>query len=384
MRTLLKSPRGGFSLIELMVAAAVTLIIITAALAVLHRLAAFQRRQVWVELMRRSTSQALAQLAADVRRAGLGCPSSTRLPPETRIPFPPAILQAAPNRLVLLADVPRPDSDFNGLSTLASDQGTLSATGRDWVVIVNEQSGNCVTNLGGSPRCTTSQASLLFRGDSQHCGLSRSARSCPWGLRRYLPNEPLIISNGEGKWLQTRVHGSSVSVDQENRAALQLANAVITDQIMNGITPGFVSTPDRIFYELREAGDALTGTRHLQLVRTQCWNALPLSSPLDMDALDDVDCINTGEGTGPEVVLELDVPPTGSWEASLQFTYHRADGTQLTLDASSPSSSAYEAQLRNIRQVRVNVRGWRQPPGADGASQAFIEYTTQLTIDLRN
>jgi prepilin-type N-terminal cleavage/methylation domain-containing protein len=383
VRTLLKAPRGGFTLIEVMAAAAVTLIVITMALAVVHRVAAYQRRQQWVELTRRNTASALGQLTADIRRTGLGCPSSTRLTPAPGLRFPPTVLHATANELVLMADVPRPDRDLNGLSSLASDQGTFPP-GRNWVVITNEQSGNCVPyNPTPAGRCTTNQSSLLFQGDSAHCGDDPTVRTCPWGLGRYRPGEQLIIFNGLGLWLQTTVDAAQLSTLQENRRSLLLNSApAVSNAIMAGLTPGFVSTPDRIFYRLETTGSG--ATEHVRLVRRQCWESPLSDSTMDLNSLRS----NCNSASTPwETLVEYDMPPAAPhvlnrpWQQTLQFTYHAANGVEVPR---TPGPLYTEAQLRNIRQVRVIVQALRRPPASDARNQDFIEYNTRLTIDLRN
>lgn len=377
---MLRARQAGFTLIELIVATAVTLILITAALAVIHRIAALQRRQQWVELTRRSTSQALAQLASEVRRAGLGCPTGTGLI-SPNPPFPPAILRATANELILVADVPRPNSDFHGVSTLASDQTTIASGNRDWVVIINELSGTCVPRASGTPPCETRSTSLIFRGDTVSCHTDPAARTCPWGLNRYEPGETLFLANGAGRWIQNAVDNPIHDV-QDDRRVLMLTSTLNSATLTTGSTPGFVSTPDRIFYRLQQVG---TGpTEHVQLVRKQCWDwgTLLNNNPLNLAPLRNP-CNDTTEGTPFEVLLESDIPPAGmTWDQTLQFTYHDAGGNLLP--APSPGPEYTEAELRNIRQVRVAVAVRRRPPAADASNQGYIEYNTSLIIDLRN
>lgn len=384
MRALLRARQSAFTLIELLVATAVTLILITAALAVIHRIAAVQRRQQSVELTRRGTARALAQLASEVRRAGLGCPTGTRLD-SSNPPFPPAILRATTHELVFVADLPRPNSDFHGVSALASDQGTFPAlpAGRNWVAIFNELSGTCVPRTASPVPCTTNLTSLVFQGDLVSCNDDESARTCPWGLNRYQPGETLILANGLGQWFLTQV-GNPVHDEQENRRVLRLTSQV-TSQLTAGTTPGFVSTPDRILYRLQQAGSS--PDTYLQLVRKQCWNwGTLLNGPPNLAALSDLDssslCDQDTEATDFEVLLEHDIPPAPmTWGQTLQFTYHDVNGNQLI---PNPGPDFSEAELRTIRQVRVQVAVRRSPAAARASPQGFIEYNTSLLIDLRN
>lgn len=391
MRRLLKTSRRGFTLIELMVAAAVTLIIITVALAVLVRFSAFRRRQEWVELTRRSAAQALGQLTSEVRKAGLGCPTGASLEGTPPPLFPPVILRAAPNELVFLADLPRPHvdssrpgSDFNGVSTIASDQGPNLST-HTWVAIVNELSGSCVPYNVASPSCSTHQTSLIFSNDSQpHCNADASSRTCPWGLGRYEKGEPLLLVNGAGQWIQRSVSAAQLdSIDPDFRRSLRLDGAALPNKLLEGPSPGFISTPDRLTYKLVKQG-TLAAEEHLRLVREQCWGQLNVANPL-------APCNPAGYATPEETLLEYDMPPTAShpmsmaWQDTLRFTYHTANGTQLV--GAAPSFELSEAQRRQVRQVRLHLQLVRRPPASDPSRrdyQDYIEYSTRLTIDLRN
>jgi hypothetical protein len=382
VRAMLRARQAAFTLIELIVATAVTLILITSALAVIHRIAALQRRQQWVEFNRRSTSLALAQLTSEVRRTGLGCPTGIGINAPNPL-FPPPILRATANELIFVADLPRHNSDFHGVSALASDQIASLSTPRSWVAIFNELSGTCVPRSTAPFPCETNHTSLIFDGDTVSCNADPTARTCPWGLNRYQPGEPLFVTNGMGRWLQTMV-GNPIHDTQDNRRVLMLTNDVDLATLTMGSTPGFVSTPDRIYYQLRRVGSG--PTEHLQLVRKQCWGwgALLNNNPLNLGALR-APCNDTTEGTPFEVLLEYDMPPPGhprTWDQTLQFTYHDANGTLLPPPTPGPEFS--EAELRRIRQVRVSVFELRRPPAGDASNQGYIEYTTNLIIDLRN
>ena len=266
----------GFTLVELLVAGACSLLAVVAAGAVMGRLAIVHRRDTARSQMRREAQLALSRLSWDLRHAGLGVPSAGKAS-GTHESFPPPVFHVDAHELRFIADLPRPDSTVNGFSWLSGSQPVYGSPGFFGVALINELNGDCDVDTSSPPHCDTETESLLLAtpaAPAGGCGGSAAAPTCPWALGKYRdrPQESVIVANGMGVWDEFHVAGGVSAVNGTQRA-LALDDS---PSFLDARTPnrGFVSTPDRVFYRLH----ASDGT----VERAQCWGPLgmtPRSTP---------------------------------------------------------------------------------------------------------
>lgn len=314
--------RRGFTLIELLVGAAVMAVILTGAASVLLAATQQHRRGLEKANLERACNQLIGQMEAEIRQAGLGMPRGTDLNVAgTR--FPASIVEANANDIVFFADLPRPNSSFNGISQLSDEQTT---TAPDGVAVLNELNGSCDVYSAGA-HCATDTSSAIFAvpGD---CGSNSAAITCPWALNKYQPSEWVVVANGAGDWAELQLT-AAMFVSRASRKFLQFTGnrpgALFPASIPNR---GFVSSPDRVFYALN------AGT----VRRQQCWSQL--STPLDPATVMGRACDAPANGTNWEVRAR-DV-------ASLIFEYR--DAADVVIPAPVPL-----ADLRRIRRVVITL-----------------------------
>lgn len=318
----MRSARG-VTLIELLVGGAVAGLVLSAAALVVVSSASRHRRELERANLERHSLLLLEQLTAELRQAGLGVPSGQN-PELGGARFPSVFVRGDPAQLVFLADLPRPNSSFGGVSQVSDEQAvTVPADG---VVVLNELNGTCNADLSG-PHCQTDVESALF-APSTDCATDPNAPSCPWALNKYQPGEWLLLANGAGQWLERQVdnpvHGASA-----DRRYLDLA-APRPPTFFGGFpNRGFVSSPDRVFYRLNGAA----------VERNQCWGQI--GAVLTAAALA-TPCIAGPDGTGWEVVAR------GALSPGLAFEYR--DGADNPIAAPVPA-----AALPLIRRVVVRV-----------------------------
>ncbi|HYV44879.1 MAG TPA: prepilin-type N-terminal cleavage/methylation domain-containing protein [Myxococcaceae bacterium] len=339
-------PRG-FTLIELLVGAAVMSVILAGAAMVLLAASQQHRRGLEKANLERACNQLIGQMEAELRQAGLGLPKGTLVGGSVR--FPAAILQANPNDIVFFADLARPNSSFNGISQLSDDQ---TSTLPDGVAVLNELNGTCDVYSAGA-HCQTNTSSALFSGATD-CGVDSASITCPWALDKYQASEWVMVANGKGDWAELQL-SPTVFVSRPPRKFLQLAGARPGGLFPVGIpNRGFVSTPDRVFYELN------AGT----VRRQQCWSQL--GTPIDPASI---------------VVKPCDAPANGTdWEvrardvAALSFEYR--DAADAIIAAPVPV-----ADLRRIRRVVITLSLQRALSAATTAT-VRADATASATVRL--
>jgi len=319
--------RRGFTLLELLVTAAVAIIMLGAAMALFARTITEQHEQRRIAEMKRSAALVMGQLTTELRQAGLGRPRAVRLgTTNAGNRFPASILVAEAHRLAFIADLPRPDSTFNGFSQLAVNQvrvmegGTFPDNG---LALLNELNGTCdvVTDSSG---CKTDISSQLFdyptSNSINNCANTPGgARTCPWSLNRYRSSEYIIVADALGRWTEQRIRsGGQVYATTGNRVALELTTNLPDKMFADGANQGWVSTPDRVFFRLN--GELWQ--------RKQCWGSVGAGSSTAPTLVLNTECGDTDPevGTAWESLARAGGAPTAA-----TFTYWKADGTQLTL-----------------------------------------------------
>ncbi len=341
----------GFTLVEVLVAGAVGLVILTSVIGYLLHRSRVDAREQQLARLKRDASLLLGQLERELRQAGLGRPTRTRMDGDQEL-FPGPLLAAGETELTFVADLPRPDGGLNGLSSFAANQTVPPLPWRG-VALLNELNGGCDVDTSSFSACRTDEASLLLPAPGADCGSTPAgAPSCPWGLRKYRPREWLVLVDGRGRWTQRYVQ-DDLFQSSGGRYALMLDSALPGDFF--GTTPnkGWAASLDRVHYRL--AGDTV--------MRKQCWQAFPSPAALPAAA---TPCTLPGDGTAWEPLLST-VPPNG-----LRLRYLDANGAVL---APLPLSAA---ALRRVHRVEVTLR--LEAPTPDGT----ITYDTLSAVTLRH
>jgi len=365
--------RRGFTLIELLVTAVVAIIMLGAAMALFTRTVTEQHEQRRMAEMKRSAALVMGQLTTELRQAGLGRPRAGRLD-TTNVGdvFPGSILVADNHRIGFIADLPRPDSTFNGYSQLATDQKTAGKGGKlpdQGLALINELNGNCDVMLVSS-KCKTDVSSQLFdyptTSSTHNCGENLDgSRTCPWSLNRYRTGEYVIVADGVGRWAERQISDTSVYGKTTDRAALQLKSDVPTGLFADGANQGWVSTPDRVFYRFDDASK--------RWQRKQCWGTVGTGSPLALSTeCPDSTPSNPAVGTNWESLAHV-----GNFTMKPTFTYWKANGTT---PMTTPVLTA--ADLRSIHRVDIRLE-FRRPRYPNTGDATEIIHVARGSITLR-
>jgi hypothetical protein len=382
-----------------MVAAVVALVIMAGAIALLVQSANLERRQKELSTMNRDAERVIGQMAAEVRQAGLGRPRGARFTSATTGAelFPPIVLKATPTEFAFVGDLPRPNSNFNGISYLADAQP--SATNR--LAILNELNGDCDVYSSDIPltvtlpaplppisvtltKCATSARSTLFPASTLSCNVpndnpSNNAPSCPWGLGKYRGDEFIILADNTGKWLELQLDSGSPPIDTTgNRKTLKLAsvtsNALTLIPAMVSGTPNraVISTPDRVFYRLvPEPSGPL-----FQLERKQCWGQLTNTTTGTVgfeSTRTECPQDTASKGTNWEVLQK------GLTANGVRFFYFDGNGKNLETDLTETDLTKLERIIRRVRRVTIQMNLERPLRGSQK-----LEHSTITSIHVRN
>jgi prepilin-type N-terminal cleavage/methylation domain-containing protein len=339
--------RRGFTLIEVIVASGVGLVILAAIMGYLVQRSRNDQREAQLGRLKQDASVLLGQLRRDLGQAGLGRPPRARLEGKGEL-FPGPLLSGAETSLAFVADVPRPDSSLNGLSSFAANQVSppLPVGG---VALLNELTGGCDVDGSQPSACRTHEASLLLASSEVDCRDSPdSAPTCPWGLNKYRPGEWLVLVDGVGRWVERQVAPELFS-NRASRFALMLRGQLPAD-FFAVPNRGWVTSLDRVFYRLEQ------GT----VERKQCWG--PVGSQATSSSLSTA-CGAAADGTGWEPLLRTAAPN------GLVFRYLDSTGAELE---PLPLSTV---DLRRVRRIEVALRLSAPTSGRPVTYETFTAFT---------
>jgi prepilin-type N-terminal cleavage/methylation domain-containing protein len=294
--------RRGFTLLEVMIAGAVGLVILTAALSFLVAVDRAHSRRTRLADMRRDAARVLDAMGDELRQAGLGVPTGSRLEAPGGTLASSTLVDATATSLGFLADLPRPDNTLNGFSLLADDQVTAMPPGG--VALTNEQNGTCDVALGAIT-CRTGRATRLFATSGGGCHASSTHRTCPWGLNRYRANDWVLLADGQGRWVERQVAAGVSAATATRRTLVLTPNPPAA--LLATPAGGSLASVDRVFYR-----DNLAGV----FERQQCWGTVGTGSLADLNTC-------AADTTGWENHLTL---PPGS---TVTFSYFDATGAAL-------------------------------------------------------
>ncbi|MDY7227406.1 PilW family protein [Hyalangium rubrum] len=339
--------RRGFTLIEVLVASGVGLIILTAMMGYLLHRSRMDQREAQLGRLKQDASLLLGQLGRELRQAGLGRPTRARREGLGEL-YPGPLILADETALVFVSDLPRPDSNLNGVSAFAANQAFPPLPDRG-VALLNELNGSCDVDGSGAKACRTDEASLLFAGPGQDCrDFPHSSPTCPWGLNKYQAGEWLVLVDGAGRWVERQV-SSSVFGNAIGRLALVFDEPIPRDffEVPNR---GWVASLDRVFYRLE--GGAVE--------RKQCWERVGVQATLSGLSRP---CRAKEEGTPWEPLLRTAAP------GGLVFRYFDAQGVEFKALPLAPMD------LRRVRRVEVALRLMAPASGEPVTYDTFSAFT---------
>jgi prepilin-type N-terminal cleavage/methylation domain-containing protein len=345
-----RQARRGFTLVEVLVASAVGLIILTGMMGYLVQRLRRDQQEAQLARLKQDATLVLGQLGRELRQAGLGRPTRARGEGEGEI-FPGPLIAADQTSLAFVADLPRPDASLNGLSSFAANQAVPPMPDRS-VALLNELNGGCDVDGSSPSPCRTDVASLLLTPSGVDCLRSPgSAPTCPWGLKKYRPGEWLVLVDGMGRWVERQV-SSSLYASAGSRIALQL-NERLPGDFFAMPNRGWVASMDQVLYRLQSGA----------VERKQCWSTVGYSATASSLSRP---CSSAVDGTQWEPLLRT------AGTQGFTFRYFDVQGVELTR---LPLS---DADLRRVRRVEVRLSLSAPGPGEP------VTYDTFTSVALRH
>lgn len=360
-------PAPAFTLLELVVGTTMSLAIAGFAMSTLLATQSTQRETQLKNAVTRDAMYMLDSVGGDLALAGVGVPYGGDVEGLANS-MRPVFRVAAAQQMTFLGDLPLPNSDFNGLATVAN-VGTADNRG----IAVSSELTLCPPPSGGGGYvCNTARHGLvpIAATDADLCDPSNLAtRTCPWALGKWQPTgaagaQDIIVSSASGVWAQRRLPYSGAtpaSIDVGNFRGVLISNTAPNGYPggLDGgtfVTPrigtSFISTVDRVFYSVEREDNSGTCTatdRKCKLFRRHCWGTVADDSSAGFPAAGSPP-LNIGA-----IPAACDPPLNGTrWEPvannleSLTFRYFDRDGIELTTPVSN-------AELPNIAAVDVEL-----------------------------
>lgn len=368
--TLRVSHQRGFTLVEVIVSMVIGIILLAVCTSItVNTLVEGKRTRAQSE-MARDGALAGQLLSQELRQAGLGVPNGRHIDigyGTSNNPFYASLLVAGADEIGIVGDLARPDANYNAYGPLHNRP--LPTNNLAWHT---ESNGTCVPDLAAGTSCSTAVTSLFFPGEAGCDAVGTGNfgdRTCPWGLRRVLPGERMIIVSGDGQWGHVGLFTPG-TIDQAG-PNLVLAARLSPGWVSStpGIWPpppppapavtlptqvggqGWVATLDRLFF--RYDG----GTRTIQ--RIQCSGDPDPDNPNWPDetattipaTLTFTPLLGTANTCGPSEIVARHVD-------SLTFTYFDAAGTNVPVRNTG-------ALKRSVRRVGYRIQFRQTLDGRD-------------------
>ena len=339
----------GFSLVEVAVAIACAGVILTVVVSTYSVAVRNERETEMRASMIRQGAYVAAILDKEIAQAGTGVPRGPHIVDAYDgagvTQFYAAVIVGAASQIGIVADLPRPDAQYNAFGLMHNRFGT----NQHHIMWHTENNGICAPD--NVPSCTTGQTSLFFPGEVG-CNTTSAAadRTCPWGMRRVEAGERIQVVAGDGSWTHQAM---DAPLSMHNHGGLFLPRLQFDwDPVWPNDSPtaapvgvggvGWVASVDRVFYRLN-------GTN---IERIQCFGdpspsnanfpnatatAIPASTVTPAPAGS-----NTAASTcvGPEVVAQN--------VASLTFTYFDDTNTAMALPL---ATGATKSLVRRVDYV---------------------------------
>lgn len=357
--------------------------------------------------MARDAQLVLDTLAKDLAHTGAGVPLGTCqdvscTAASTLTPF---IRRAQPHSLVLLGDMPLPNSELSGIGLLTHLDGDATSEN---VAVQSEISGAC------TPYATTVD---VFTGSAQHCKTSKTTplvfpdidvtsttddcfegqtnrRTCPWALNKWrtLGNDhssnvatSFVAVEVDGDFYTRRWSGTFTGVDgwtgiRLSAGSLGGAPTLPRDAMYNSVGGAYLSTIDRVFWSVENAdGTECSGT-FCRIKRKQCWGEIqnPGSATFPSAGTSFIGSASSIDLCAP-AASDAEAGDGTAWETlatnveSFTVTYYQSPTTSL-------GSAVASASLPLIRAVDVELTIKRTPPGGGQA----LRHTAKQRFLLEN
>ncbi|MEW5854978.1 MAG: prepilin-type N-terminal cleavage/methylation domain-containing protein [Myxococcota bacterium] len=334
------TPRG-FTLIEMVVGLTVSLLVFTAASEAMYRIDVYRRRAAIRAELIRDGQTAMDWLRRDLAAAGVGAESGGLRASVANTYLVPSLMpldnaargtlgsvtgtfSVGGTGLVILADVARPDTNFDGVSTV--NEASPAVPANTDIAPLNEISGRCHsdnTTCGGTPR-------LGARNPSADCTAGTSL-ACPWGLGKYVQGQPLQILDGDGNWTGVTISALTPGTPNYIRTGTNISGITVTDPR----PVGRVVQYDTIGYRV------VTINTVNVLQRRQCWkNPTPEANGTTFSG-----CTTGTNDTGwLPVARNVDA-------AATTVTFFQTNGTSTTTTDTAVGSVQINLQL--AKKLRV-------------------------------
>ncbi|OGQ25252.1 MAG: hypothetical protein A2138_05155 [Deltaproteobacteria bacterium RBG_16_71_12] len=290
----------GFTLLELLVGAALALMIAGTAMGVLLSVQQVQRDAQSRNAIARDAQFAVEHLGYDLQYLGVGVPRGTSLDAvagELR----PAVRIGTSTYLAFVGDLPYPNSELNGVAVLNDIKGetTPPDSGDDDEIIVTSELSPCAPQASGATTYSCQQHLVtglpIGATAADDCTEGTTGRRlCPWGLGKWQKDGnssvSLVFTGPLGDWAHRRwamgAGGGAGGWADVGQAAGphfdshdEIDRAPFTSNASGVAT---VAHLDRVFYSLEAVGGGAcpnTGTAGINcvLMRRQCWG--PLGDP---------------------------------------------------------------------------------------------------------
>jgi type II secretory pathway pseudopilin PulG len=396
----------GFTLIELTIGIAMSVIVVGTATAVLATVLTDNKRARAHSALQRDAEFVSQMLNMEIRQAGIGVPPATggHIQKDcssgtcvflygdccagssvNQLKFTKQrLLVATATAIGIVGDLPRPDSNYAvfGPPIMQRSEGTGNAlgTGRDGIAWHTENNGLC---MGAD--CTMGNTSLWFAGFA-NCNTGFE-NTCPWGTRRLAPGEPIIIVDGTGQWSHAQASNpfsmaTAVAPAAGGTSGLRLAypfdksvppvwpNDKAGSAPTGTIGAGWVATIDRVFYRLN-------GTK---IERTQCWG---YPDPSDANWPSGLGFPASPASVSPSITApaQISTPATVCTPVevvardvqSLTFKYFDSTGNPVTV--------TNDALANSVRQVSWTIVFQKTLTGVSGVP---VRYTVQGATRIEN
>ncbi|MBI1947977.1 MAG: hypothetical protein HYS27_19965 [Deltaproteobacteria bacterium] len=313
-------PRA-FTLIEVVIAMVMGIIVMGTVVTVILVAVQDSKRARTIAAMQRDMAFVGQLLSSELRQAGLGVPldQDTVNPPfgehivdafggAGQTTFYAKVLVAANSQVGIVGDLARDDANYPPFGSLHS---APLVTGDTRILWHNENNGACAKDSTVGT-CRIGDTSLFFPRPATAGCTAFANRDCPWGVRRLLPNERIVISDGAGRWATARFGNSIQTVNTAppstaytvDMADLSTGWGMAWPGLVAGVsapvgTPtiniagnpgeipggGYLSTPDRVFFRLTGTGGATstcaTGApNYCNIERIRCFgDPDPIGNP---------------------------------------------------------------------------------------------------------
>jgi len=394
---------AAFTLIEVLVALTIAAIVSTAAMAMFLTVRTTAVETATRAQLARDGQVALDLIAQDLRFFGAGVPLGVNGDAATTAASGKSLLPilrvARDDNLVFLGDLPYPNAELSGLTSLAYIGSSGSPAHRP--AVISETSGFCIPPYGTTANlaCRTSVTTLLpdLQSAADCTGSTtpidatptaaelQAARTCPWGMNKWLIGNGgyvyLTIVDADGKWHERRNNSGTIGNDDvdgkylgthlEHNFPASGDHDLGVPRFFAAAGGSYIGVLDRVFYAVEDT--ATPGTRctgavggDCALRRRQCWGRLEDPTASTFPAAGTTSFVGSSSTQANCTIAST--PEDGTrWETvvtgveDITFSYYSNATTQLV--GSGTGQPLSTAQAGQVKAIEVEVRVRRRVPG---------------------